>query len=76
MGRYKSYLTGVQNEGGGSRPLLDNVQKKDAFFWGVFPKYFCYFKDILKRHNTNYIKEWLVIKVRKYLLMTVNPTVV
>ena len=37
MGRYKSYLTGVQNEGGGSRPLLDNVQKKDAFFYG-FPK--------------------------------------
>ena len=33
MGRYKSYLMGVQNEGGGgSRPLLDNVQKKDAFF--------------------------------------------
>ena len=33
MGRYKSYLTGVQNEGGGSRPILDNVQKKDAFLW-------------------------------------------
>ena len=38
MGRYKSYLTGVQNEGGGSRPLLDNVQKKDTFFLDVFPK--------------------------------------
>ena len=37
MGRNKSYLTGVQNEGGGSRPLLDNVQKKDAFFLDVFP---------------------------------------
>ena len=24
--------------GGGSRPLLDNVQKKDAFFLDVFPK--------------------------------------
>ena len=34
MGRYKSYLKYVQNGGGGgwSRPLLDNVQKKDAFF--------------------------------------------
>ena len=32
MGPYKCYLTGVQNEGGVSRPLLDNVQKKDAFF--------------------------------------------
>ena len=31
MGRYKSYLTDVQNEGG-LRSLLDNVQKKDAFF--------------------------------------------
>ena len=32
MGRYKSYFTGVQNEGGGQGHLLDNVQKKDAFF--------------------------------------------
>ena len=32
MGRYKSYLAGVENDGGGSRPLLDNVQKKEAVF--------------------------------------------
>ena len=32
-GPIKSYLTGVQNEGGGWRPLLENVQKKDAFLW-------------------------------------------
>ena len=37
MGRYKSYLTGVQNEGGGSRPLLDNVQKNGTFFFGCLP---------------------------------------
>ena len=37
MGRNKSYLTGVKNGGEGSRPLLVNVQKKDAFF-NVFPK--------------------------------------
>ena len=28
----KSYLTDVQNRGGGSRALLDNVLKKGAFF--------------------------------------------
>ena len=28
----KSYLTDVQNEGGRSRLLLDNVQMKDAYF--------------------------------------------
>ena len=39
MGRYKSYLMGVQNERGGSRPLLDNVKKKDAFFSEGFPKW-------------------------------------
>jgi hypothetical protein len=34
MGRYKSNLTDVQNEGGGgAMPLLDIVQKKDAFLW-------------------------------------------
>ena len=33
LGRYKSYLTDVQNEGGGSRPHLDNVKKKDTFLW-------------------------------------------
>ena len=33
LGLYKSYLMSVQNEGGwGSRPLLDNVQKKDTFY--------------------------------------------
>ena len=32
MGRYKSYYMDVQNEGGGARSLLDNLQKKDAFF--------------------------------------------
>ena len=39
MGRYTSYLMDVQNEGGGwSRPLLDNVHKKEALFL-VFPMY-------------------------------------
>ena len=28
----KSYLKYVQNGGGGARPLLDSVQKKEAFF--------------------------------------------
>ena len=37
INRYKSYLTDVQNEGGGSRPLLDNVQKKDTFFIDGLP---------------------------------------
>ena len=33
MGLYKSYLTMSKMKGGGaSRPLLDNVQKKDIFF--------------------------------------------
>ena len=31
MSRYKSYLTMSKMRGGGSRPLLDNVQKKDVF---------------------------------------------
>ena len=37
INQYKSYLTDVQHEGG-SRPLSDNVQKKDAFFIDGFPK--------------------------------------
>jgi hypothetical protein len=36
MDWYKSYLIDVQNEGRGSRQLLDNVQKKDVFYG--FPK--------------------------------------
>ena len=39
---YKSYLTDVQ-KGGGSRPLLDNVKKKDTFLLDGFPK-----KDVKK----------------------------
>ena len=31
-------LTDLQNGGGGARPLLDNVQKKDAFFSDGFSK--------------------------------------
>ena len=32
MGEYKIHHMDVQNEEGGSKPLLDNVRKKDAFF--------------------------------------------
>ena len=39
MVQYKSYLTDVQNEGGGSRPFLDNVQKKDVFFMSSLSKH-------------------------------------
>ena len=42
MRQYKSYLTDVQ-KGGGSRPLLDNVKKKDTFLLDGCPK-----KDVKK----------------------------
>ena len=45
----KSYLTAVQNRGGGSRPLLDNVRKKDAFLLDVFPKETLYIKQLLSQ---------------------------
>ena len=36
MGRYKSYLTGVQNEGGGIKATFGQYPKEKHFFYG-FP---------------------------------------
>ena len=62
IGRHKSYLAMSKTKGGGSRPLLDNVQKKGAFFWwlplgnlgkGATVKYFTLYDELM-------IIRWLI----------------
>ena len=38
LGQYKSYLTGVQNEGGGGRGHFWTMSKRKTFFSDGFPK--------------------------------------
>ena len=71
MGGNKSYLTGVQNEGGGSRPLLDNVQKRDAFFMASLRGQFFHTAPWI--FNSRFQRNTLIAAVAKRLVLKLQP---
>ena len=69
MSRYKSYLTMSKMRGGGSRPLLDNVQKKDALFFDVFP-----YKSYTNIHDLA-AAYWLILHHNRYFCLPLSSSI-
>ena len=59
MGRYKSYLTGVQNKGGGVETTFKQCPKERRFFFWWLPLVIQWLSDPVTQWLSKPVNQWL-----------------